>query len=1159
LKSSDLKPLTRRLRGYFRLIRRSVRRWRGYVKAHHVSRAALVLGGITAALLFFVVGAGIRLLIGPVSLGPFDSTLANALKHALPGITVKYDQAAVEWARDEGKVNLVILGARVYDKGGRIIAQAPKADIDLAAGPFLAGKVAVQRITLVGVQLTLVRTPDGGLRLGVEKDRSEEDIIKRISDAITASKGKPSSLKTLAIRNARLAFYDETTGLFVVAPQADFSLGTKGTDLDAKLEASIEISGHPAHIAAEFSFPPSGARVDGALVVSGFEVAALSANSKTFAAVKDTALKVDLSASFTVEASHLISADFGADAKGAFVVPGINNGLVRVHSMHALGRYDGKSGRLLLSDAAIDADKIKARLTGHVDLGFDQKGTLARLASDLRLQKLALALPGVFAQPVQFEHVDFRGAWLVPTDDIVIDHLVVAGTPLSLQASGKLGFAPGLSPAIEVKGVLAPLGVRDFLHYWPLLWGKGARDWADANMPVGTVSAFAFETHIAPGDLDASVLPENALSVKLALSGAEIIYLKGLTHLTALQGTAKLTGKALTVDISSARIGPLAVSAAHFSIPDLNLGTQIGVISAHVQGSLPDMLSLVDMPPLGYASRFGVAPAETKGEVALDLQARLPMLRNVGADQVNILVKANVVDQFLSLGPHTNLTDGQVSFLIDNKKLHASGTTGIGGSAARVSVDWDEDFTAAKPVTTKIAVKGTLDQQARDALGFHTDDYLKGPITVSGTLTGHRGALQQANATLDLTQATLTLDLIGVDKPAGFPASAHVLTTFGAKSAIASQSLRITGPSVTVAANLKFDAGGHLVQLQAPVVHISPQDDFSLDLERNPAGLNITVRGHSLDGTRLARHGSGEDDETLDEPFHIDAKLDRLALRNGVALAPFALEVTGVADRPTSLTLSASLSKTATLTGSITPSDDGRRVSFATNDVAMLVKGLFGFESLRGGKLDFRAILPGKAGENGKDRAVDFQGKAVMNDFRVIDQPFLARLFAAGSLTGLANLMQGQGIAVDSLEVPFSSKDGVLSIRDARATGPAIGITAEGYIDRPKNDIALKGSLVPLFGINSVLGNIPLIGDVLTSKQGEGIFGMTYNVSGNADEPEVSVNPLAALAPGIFRRIFLGRMPTPAQAPSNAPKPSAPAKPATTPPPQGTQTPPASH
>jgi hypothetical protein len=157
-----------------------------------------------------------------------------------------------------------------------------------------------------------------------------------------------------------------------------------------------------------------------------------------------------------------------------------------------------------------------------------------------------------------------------------------------------------------------------------------------------------------------------------------------------------------------------------------------------------------------------------------------------------------------------------------------------------------------------------------------------------------------------------------------------------------------------------------------------------------------------------------------------------------------------------------------------------------------------------------------------------------LKDFRLLNQPFLARLFSAGSLIGFGNLLQGQGIAVDELRVPFSSHNGVLAVQDARATGPAIGISAEGYIDRPKNEIALKGTLVPLFGINSVLGIIPLLGDLLVSKPGEGIIGMTYTVAGNADEPKVSVNPLSMVTPGILRRIFEGRMPDAANAPSNA-------------------------
>ena len=174
--------------------------------------------GVAVAVVFFALGAIGRLLLGPVSLGPFSSELADAISDAVPGLAVRYDDAAIEWSRDEGRVNLVILGARVFDRSQRIIAQAPKAEIDLAAAPFLAGKVVVRRIALVGVQITLVHTMDGALRLGVERDKGQSDLLEHLREALSSGSG-PSSLRSLAVRQARLAFYDERTGLFVVAPR----------------------------------------------------------------------------------------------------------------------------------------------------------------------------------------------------------------------------------------------------------------------------------------------------------------------------------------------------------------------------------------------------------------------------------------------------------------------------------------------------------------------------------------------------------------------------------------------------------------------------------------------------------------------------------------------------------------------------------------------------------------------------------------------------------------------------------------------------------------------------------------------------------------------------------------------------------------------------
>ena len=66
----------------------------------------------------------------------------------------------------------------------------------------------------------------------------------------------------------------------------------------------------------------------------------------------------------------------------------------------------------------------------------------------------------------------------------------------------------------------------------------------------------------------------------------------------------------------------------------------------------------------------------------------------------------------------------------------------------------------------------------------------------------------------------------------------------------------------------------------------------------------------------------------------------------------------------------------------------------------------------------------------------------------------------------------------------------------------------------------MQGTIVPAYMLNSALGNIPLIGDLFTGGEGKGIFAATYAVEGPRDDPEVSVNPLAALAPGFLRELF---------------------------------------
>ena len=84
-------------------------------------------GALIALAGFFALGILVRVLMGPVSLGPFSGQIHSALATEVPGLDVRFDDAALAWTRSEGRINLVILGTRVYDRDGLIIAQAPQA------------------------------------------------------------------------------------------------------------------------------------------------------------------------------------------------------------------------------------------------------------------------------------------------------------------------------------------------------------------------------------------------------------------------------------------------------------------------------------------------------------------------------------------------------------------------------------------------------------------------------------------------------------------------------------------------------------------------------------------------------------------------------------------------------------------------------------------------------------------------------------------------------------------------------------------------------------------------------------------------------------------------------------------------------------------------
>jgi hypothetical protein len=153
-----------------------------------------------------------------------------------------------------------------------------------------------------------------------------------------------------------------------------------------------------------------------------------------------------------------------------------------------------------------------------------------------------------------------------------------------------------------------------------------------------------------------------------------------------------------------------------------------------------------------------------------------------------------------------------------------------------------------------------------------------------------------------------------------------------------------------------------------------------------------------------------------------------------------------------------------------------------------------------------------------------------VRDFSVKGEASLDRV-AAGGQIGLQN-----GVAFSRLRAEFTRQNGQLTIRDGVVKGPMIGGTIEGSIDYPGNQVRMSGTFVPMYGLNNMFGQIPIVGLFLGGGSNEGLIGVTYEIVGTPGQPVLNVNPISAMAPGVLRKIFQfnpGKQNAPTEFPPN--------------------------
>jgi hypothetical protein len=243
----------------------------------------------------------------------------------------------------------------------------------------------------------------------------------------------------------------------------------------------------------------------------------------------------------------------------------------------------------------------------------------------------------------------------------------------------------------------------------------------------------------------------------------------------------------------------------------------------------------------------------------------------------------------------------------------------------------------------------------------------------------------------------------------------------------------------------------------------------------------------------------------------LDLRLGTVAGFHGETLRGVDLKFSWRNGNMMSFGLSAKLGRDTALTGDLRGRGGARTVIYVeTKDAGAFFRFTDAYPKILGGEMWVAMDPP-------TNSVTPQQGLLNIRDFTIRGEAALDRVVAGNAETQGA---AGAGIEFSRLRVDFSRTQGRFSIREGIVRGPLIGATAEGHIDYTREEVRMRGTIVPFFGLNNMFGQIPLFGLFLGGGSNEGLVGLTFEIVGPPSSPMLRVNPISVVAPGLMRKFF---------------------------------------
>jgi len=687
---------------------------------------------------------------------------------------------------------------------------------------------------------------------------------------------------------------------------------------------------------------------------------------------------------------------------------------------------------------------------------------------------------------------------------------------------------------IAVSASVQDMGIAAMKRWWPNGAAPGAIAWINDDVSAGRFPHIAVSVELTQ---DKDGYDITAAKGGWDMQGITSKFMPAFPPITGIDGAVTFTGPdSLHFNLQDGRLGDIQLQPGTMDISGLNAGVQILKMDIPAVGQLPDMLTLLDTPPYGYAKKYGLKAASERGGVGLDLQVELPLLAALKLSDLKYHAVANLNQVALPnalMGK--DISNGKGVFELTPDEMKINGAADIAG--VPMQFVW-QDFMAPKDnLTRSVTFNSELLDDDHARLGLPTAGYVHGPAKLIGTYE-ERGGQKTLQTKMDLAAANVAVKDLSWSKPAGAP------MTINASLSNNNLSFTATGPDMALDGAGILDDKMQPQKLDFGVFRFGDKTNAKLSFESQNAREHWMITGQSFNAAGLVAADENVSPELTSPPKPprwIGMKLDSLLLANGAELKNVQAELDHDGKHWDKVLLHGDLHANVPLSINWGPDGKGKQTLSAATDDAGKALSAFGItDTIRGGKLamtgtgDMNALnkTSGNAEKTSGSANEWLAGGSVkITDFKVVNAPLLAKLLAVTSPGGLLDTLRGDGVSFATLKSEFQYSDAVLRLSGGKMNGQSIGLTFDGDIqqDKTPNTLALNGTIVPLYMLNTVLSGVPILGDILGK---DGLLAFNYKATGKVSDPDVSVNPLSALTPGFLRDLlFDNAAPTPEKNP----------------------------